>query len=511
MPNYIANGLGGIGNSGVYPDSRPQINVADTINSIASAYNNTKQGVLSRAVMQAQNQRANTELGLQQQHQEMELRAQGWRPADEVTPPVQAPTPPPGPIAAAYQGNAPLPGVGGMPSPGRVMSMAPQAQPTPAMLPAAAPSGPITASSPPPPMQITGGALPAPAAQSQTSAGDGTVAPGPGAAMGSTGTPSAPRMNVNGRDYVLGVPPALQRQIDMRRSALQSVNTTHPGLITPEEAELGAHDDKAFDQLFARKDKADLAKQDYQNKLSSLDGATDLEGKPLSDSLKQMLARNPSAYGKYSDLMLNPPKDPVKIHEAEKMFDNANPGEKPSHYSFVTGVDANGKPAIYRGNSSTGELEPTGVAAKAPGGAGGQGSQKAQTYVDLMQGAFPTMEKLAGKIRPDVVSAAVLHPNAGNLALNQDEQDYLASARSFLAGVLHQESGARLSHEQLQFGMLRYLPNIGDTQQTIQNKLAAARQVIQERAGELSGGKGTPKVSGGSASGGLFDDLVPKQ
>lgn len=159
-------------------------------------------------------------------------------------------------------------------------------------------------------------------------------------------------------------------------------------------------------------------------------------------------------------------------------------------------------------NKLTGQVTDTGVEGKQPAAGGGAAGQKAKTYVDLMQGAYPTMEKLAGKIRPDVVAAAVLHPNAGNLALNQDEQDYLASARSFLAGVLHQESGARLSHEQLNFGMLRYLPNVGDTPQTIQNKLASARQVIQERAQAL-GGAGP---SGGSdATGGMFDDLVPKK
>lgn len=533
MPNYIDSNLGGTGNSGVYPSSRPQINVADAIGAISKAYQNNKEGVLTRAMMQAQNQRANAELGLQTEQHQIALRQAGALPPDEVlgkygaTPPGSS-GPAPGPIAAAVAGGAPLPGVSGLPSPGRITPIAPQTQPTPAMLPASAPAGPITASSGPPPMQITGGALP-PVAPPITSAGGGSVMAGPSAApaslspaeqaardgwqpIGGTGPHANWLVNPHKGTY------AEQREASLNQQSLSAANDAyskdHPGappLYTDAEIATGSRNPKAYAQLVGRMEGIRDKQLQAQTNYESLGTAKDAAGNPLDESTKRSIANDPLLMRQFVANSLNPapPKeakqDPFDLFQKEQEYKRTHPE---SRYSFHEGMDpATGKPVIYKADSTTGELTPTGIGAKTAG-AGAQ-SQKAQTYVDLMQGAYPTMERLAGKIRPDVVAAAVLHPNAANIALSQDEQDYLASARSFLAGVLHQESGARLSHEQLNFGMLRYLPNVGDTPQTIQNKLASAKQVIQERASELGGGKGAP--ASGPSGGGMFDDLVPKK
>lgn len=476
MANYIASGIGGLNNSGVYPNSRPQVDLSGLVDSATRAWQANRQGVLTRAIMQHQVAQQDAEFQMRQQAQELQMRQAGWRPADEVQPqPSPASiTPPtaPGPVSSAFV-RPPLP-----PAVDSSLSGEPASQ--------------AAVVSPPPP------AATVPSAPQQLQ-------------PPSTSGP-AQSMRMNGKTYVLGTPPALQHQMDARRQALASANVSHPGLFTPEEIEVGAHDDKAFDQLFARKDKADQAATDYTARFNTLNGAVDLKGKPLSESMKQMLAHNPTAYSKYSDLILNPPKDPVEVHKAERMFDNAN---QPSQRVVMEGPDGKRYIGIFDPTSQT--VHSTGVEAPEPsGGKGGAGQsaadKKAATYVDLMRGAIPTMEALGGKVRPDRITAAIIHPNAGNLGLNQDEQDYLVAARSFLAGALHQESGARLSHEQLQFGMLRYFPNIGDSPQTLQNKLAAARQTIEDRDGELHAGSASGRAGhGGNASGGIFGDLIPKR
>jgi hypothetical protein len=547
VPNYIDRDLGGIANSGTYPNSRPQINVADTINAVAGAFNQNKQGVLQRAMMQAQNARANQQSQIEQEHAQAELRAQGFRPPEEMAgmapgasqPP---PTATPGPIAAAVQGppppvagGAPVSGVSGMASPGRILPITGQGQTPPSTQMAPASVVPGT-----PPMQIQSGALPATAAPPM-SAGDGSVTGGPSSLPAPSMAPAhRPLVTLGGngphgnwvRDLSQPLPQE-QREIYIRQQALSAANDAytreHPGappLFTPAEIAFGSQSDRVYNTMANRAETYQQQKIEKQQRYNDLAGATDAMGNPLSDVQRRAISNDPISYRNFVGNPAAPPKEakfdvPSRIIalqqkgmslEAASKQARLEAGEetqqpKQDHYTFVQGNDAKGNPVIYRGDTSSGELAPTGVNAKSAQGAQ---QQKARTYVDLMQGAFPVMEKNAGQIRPDVVGAAMLHPNAANVVLNQAEQDYVGAARSFLAGVLHQESGARLSHEQLNFGMLRYLPNVGDTPQTIQNKLAAAKQVIQERADELQV-NGMTGNGGSGTSGGAFDDLIPKK
>lgn len=67
MPTYQARNLGGIGGSGVYPPRESGIDLPGTINALANAFRLTKDGILTRAVMQqnAQRQREAAELDRQ--------------------------------------------------------------------------------------------------------------------------------------------------------------------------------------------------------------------------------------------------------------------------------------------------------------------------------------------------------------------------------------------------------------------------------------------------------------
>jgi hypothetical protein len=352
MPNYIDRDLGGIANSGVFPNSRPQINVADTINAVAGAFNQTKQGVLQRAMLQAQNTRANQELGLQTEQHQIALRQAGALPPDEVlgkygaTPPGSS-GPTPGPIAAAVAGGAPLPGVGGLPSPGRITPIAPQTQPTPAMLPASAPAGPITASSPPPPMQITGGALP-PVAPPITSAGGGSVMAGPSAVpaalspaeqaardgwmpMGGTGPHANWLVNPHKGTY------AEQREASLNQQSLAAANDAyakdHPGappLYTDAEIATGSRNPKAYAQLVGRMEGIRDKQLQAQTNYESLGTAKDAAGNPLDESTKRSIANDPLLMRQFVANSLNPapPKEaketPEEREKSEERVHAAN-------------------------------------------------------------------------------------------------------------------------------------------------------------------------------------------
>lgn len=115
---------------------------------------------------------------------------------------------------------------------------------------------------------------------------------------------------------------------------------------------------------------------------------------------------------------------------------------------------------------------------------GGAQVLRAKSYVDLMTHALPNMEAMADSVRPAAITMAINYPNVGNGLLNDNEQSYLRSLRDFLAGTLHQESGARLSKEQQLLGLQRYGAIFGDGDKVRKQKTAAARQVMQERKDE---------------------------
>lgn len=163
--------------------------------------------------------------------------------------------------------------------------------------------------------------------------------------------------------------------------------------------------------------------------------------------------------------------------------------DKPN-FTFTPGTDPeSGQPTIWAGDTHTGTLKNTGVG-KPVGGLGGSGSaqtQKNKALLDLMEQGYPVMEQLSAKVRPERITAAIKYPTLGNPLLNQDEQNYMAAFRNYLAGILHVESGARLSKDQLMFGMERYAPMMGDTDETKRSKLNSARMTLEARRKEFGG------------------------
>ena len=151
---------------------------------------------------------------------------------------------------------------------------------------------------------------------------------------------------------------------------------------------------------------------------------------------------------------------------------------------IIQGTDPKtGLPVAYRVRKSGGPAELVeGFQGKAGGGAGGGAlANRQKDYVALMEQGFPDMKTLSSKIDPNLITAAIKSPALANYVLGDNEQQYLASARNFLAGVLHEESGARLSDAQLQFGMQRYFPIGGDSPTTVARKLKNAEETMEAR------------------------------
>jgi hypothetical protein len=167
----------------VYPNTRPEINIGDTIASVSGAFNQTKQGVLQRAMLQAQNARAQQESSIQ-----AATAAQGGVMPTAVAhkyvtdyntknapPETQA-----SPSVLQVPPSPSVPGVGGLPSPGRILPInaPPQAPPNTQMAPASITPGGA-------PMQIQSGPIATPTGTPAT--GTGTI-PSTGVTPESGGT-----------------------------------------------------------------------------------------------------------------------------------------------------------------------------------------------------------------------------------------------------------------------------------------------------------------------------------
>lgn len=155
--------------------------------------------------------------------------------------------------------------------------------------------------------------------------------------------------------------------------------------------------------------------------------------------------------------------------------------EKPTgeHWTPAGMDSATGQPLLL--NTQTGETKIGGGVKAAVGGSGGAQGNRQKDYVALMEQAMPDMKTYSPLVNPSLITAAIKYPMAANYALGPEEKAYLASARNFLAGVLHEESGARLSDAQLAFGVQRYFPIGGDEPEDVARKQANAEETLRMR------------------------------
>lgn len=110
-------------------------------------------------------------------------------------------------------------------------------------------------------------------------------------------------------------------------------------------------------------------------------------------------------------------------HATNRTFDNANPAPVQPSYTFPVGADPDGKPQIFRGNTKTGEIETTGVAAKPDAGAAGD-VRKRETALQNVQGALDAFERQlttgGSRLLPSAAKSE-LETNYNNVLLQMKE------------------------------------------------------------------------------------------
>jgi hypothetical protein len=114
-------------------------------------------------------------------------------------------------------------------------------------------------------------------------------------------------------------------------------------------------------------------------------------------------------------------------------------------------------------------------------GTGNAMMARQQDYVSLMAEATPHLAELYKKADPKAVTALIKFPMAANGLADSNTQQYVMHSRDFLAGVLHEESGARLTDAQIAWGVPRYIVIGGDSPATKEAKMANVRAVLKER------------------------------
>lgn len=332
MPNYIAPV------NAPAPAARPVIDVGDIINSVSNAFQANKQGVLTRAVLQhrvalqdQENNRANDALDLQKEQHQIALRQSGALPPEEVlgqygaqpAPPTAAPPAAPGPVSAALPPSSPVvPGVAGMPSPGRIAAIA---RPDPAAT--LGPAGPgmlspttTTPTSQPGSTAVAPAPVVSPLSPAEQATRDGWMP------VGGTGPNAHWLINPHKGTY------QEQRETSLNQQSLSAANESyardHPGappLYTDAEIATGSRNPKAYAQLVGRAENVRQASLDRQQRFVDLQGVTDATGQPLTDVQRTAIANDPVAYRNFIQNQVNPKENPLTLHQQERQFDQDHP------------------------------------------------------------------------------------------------------------------------------------------------------------------------------------------
>lgn len=179
------------------------------------------------------------------------------------------------------------------------------------------------------------------------------------------------------------------------------------------------------------------------------------------------------------------------------MIEKLMRGEPAKAPPVETIYDANGREQRVVWNAATGQYEPLGGSKAAPllrGGAGGAGSarnlggysgkeeqNKAVAYGSYINRALPTIEAVstAGR-QPDWfqrLASDNLPFGLGNFFVDDNARSFLQAEKEIAAAVLRRETGAAFTEDELRDVRARYIPQPGDDQATINQKLRALNEI----------------------------------
>jgi len=111
-------------------------------------------------------------------------------------------------------------------------------------------------------------------------------------------------------------------------------------------------------------------------------------------------------------------------------------------------------------------------------------ANRQKDYVALMVDALPRVRELSPTINATAVWGLLKHPNVTGFVpgVTDDDKEYAFKMRDFIAGALHEESGARLSDAQLAWGIPRFAVSPNDSPAIRAKKIAAMESLVANRA-----------------------------
>lgn len=170
-----------------------------------------------------------------------------------------------------------------------------------------------------------------------------------------------------------------------------------------------------------------------------------------------------------------------ETHQANRRFDIANPLPTTERFTFLPGLDEQGKPVVARGNTRTGEVAATNVGRPASAGGARQSFQERAT--GAMMGEVEAANALLAKYSdPTAWSQLTKGGLFRNYANTPEGRQFNQAAEHFLTQTAFALSGKTVRKDELERLKSVYIPQPGDDPATLQQKAEARASRVQAMA-----------------------------
>lgn len=391
--------------------------------------------------------------------------------------------------------SAPLPGVGGLPSPGRVqgMNMPSGAQPTSDLGPALQTGQQRMINGVAQPHDDLRDAIANVGKQVNTDSQPIMSLAG----QSYTPPPSAPAFNPYDPNGMVTLPSGKQVQYGMtgfgqRMQAAQMENLVKRADMQKSLSAAGESDALAT-----------LHQKEGDPQFLQAKSQADADGK-FADALTLEIQKNNMSYDSAAKL--------AKLHGgiASQLLDQRLSGEAANQqpYDFVTGTDsATGKPMIERGNKKTGTLEPTGVEGKLPAGKAVDATTKmANDHYAAAKEASDALDKLGGTIAQ---RGQIGNFIAGHNPLDSSLQEANQAGDEFAALMAPILNKGRTTAVEVELVRKAYVPLASDNAATVARKSQQRALLLKQYAPQIQAAAGgTPAATPSQTPSQLWDAAV---
>jgi hypothetical protein len=171
----------------------------------------------------------------------------------------------------------------------------------------------------------------------------------------------------------------------------------------------------------------------------------------------------------------------VGTHATERDYDNDHPAPVAPSFSFPTATTVDGKQEIFKGNNKTGELAPTGVAAKA--GTGSSVPASIRNKVAENESTLATITDALSSLdaHPDAVGLDKGLPGIGTM-LDQRRDPEGVATRALIANIgslqIHTRTGANMNVRE-EPRLAPFVPGVNDTPEALRTKLSQLQKFLK--------------------------------